>query len=151
MKVKIFLRYAREPELVALRFNPGIHMPGLTKQALQAQMEGQDFQIHMQKDVNYVQKPLSFYLTLDNEADREIIQFLNSQCAPATAFIRNVLIRCIKGNVDFIYKDLELKKMAICGQHTKISAMMAQSDMKQADTFGNEDVLLLAAQELEKV
>ena len=110
MKVKIFLRYAREPELVALRFNPGIHMPGLTKQVLQAQMEGQDFQIHMQKDVNYVQKPLAFYLTLDNEADREIIQLLNSQCAPATAFIRNVLIRSIKGNVDFIYKDLELKK-----------------------------------------
>lgn len=145
MKVKIFLRYAREPELVALRFNPGIHMPGLTKQALQAQMEGQDFQIHIQKDVNYVPKPLSFYLTLDNEVDREIIQFLNSQCAPVTVFIRNALLRCIKGNIDFIYKDLELKKMALsdCRQHTKLLSAMKQEE--------NEDVLLLAAQELETV
>lgn len=164
MKIKICLRYAREPELVALRFNPGIYMPGLAKQALRAQMEGQDFQIHMQKDVNYVQKPLSFYLTLDDEMDKDIIHCLNSHYAPATAFIRNILIRCIKGNVNFIYSDLELKKMALSNrmqeqkedkpQVNSLRATMAQSDMAQEKANisekGKDDALLLAALELSK-
>lgn len=155
MKIKICLRYAREPELVALRFNPGIYMPGLAKQALRAQMEGQDFQIHLQRDVNYVQKPLSFYLTLDDEADKDIIQCLSSQYAPNSAFIRNILIRCIKGRVDFIYSDLNLKKMALPENQyeandeklkNQVSVTMAQSEIAQE---GNP--LLLAAMELQNL
>lgn len=157
IKIKICLRYAREPELVALRFNPGIYMPGLAKQALRAQIEGHDFQIHMQKDVNYVQKPMAFYLTLDEESDKDIIHCLNSQHAPSPAFIRNVLIRSIKGNVDFIYRDLSLKKMALAGQDKlkkPLSATMAQSEMarEKIDISEKEkkDALFLAALELSK-
>lgn len=132
MKIKICLRYAREPELIALRFNPGIYLPGLAKQALRAQMKGIDFQIHMQDDVNYVQKSLSFYLILDDEEDKDIIECLNSQHAPSTAYIRNALIRCIKGDIDFIYRDLKLKKMALPNRGYEPEASKTNVDLFRA-------------------
>lgn len=140
MRIKVCLRYAREPELVALRFNPGIYMPGLAKQALQAQITGHEFKIKMQKDVNYVQRSLAFYLVLNEELDREIIQYLHHQCAPATAFIRNTLIRCISGNTDFIYSDIELKKLAL-NQHR---AIVAPNDNSYENNMKSEEDALLA-------
>lgn len=145
MRIKVCLRYAREPELVALRFNPGIYMPGLAKQALQAQMAGQEFKIKVQRDVNYVQRPLSFYLALNEEADKEIIQCIHNQCAPAAAFIRNTLIRCVAGNTDFIYSDQELKKMALA-QPRAIMARSSQRHEKNMES--DEDTLLAAALEM---
>lgn len=145
MKIRICLRYAREPELVALRFNPGIYMPGLAKQALQAQFAGQEFKIRMQRDVNYVQRSLSFYLVLNEETDKEIIQCLHNQCAPAAAFIRNTLIRCVTGNTNFIYSDPELKKLAL----NQPRAIVAQSNQRHKKNIeSEEDVLLTAALEL---
>lgn len=148
MKIKVCLRYAREPELVALRLNPGIYLPGLAKQALQAQMEGREFKIEMQRKVNYVQRPLAFYLVLNEETDKDLVECIRNQCAPATAFIRNTLIRCINGNMNFIYSDPELKKIALNNQPR---AMMARSEKQHEIVDREEDVLLTAALELKGV
>ena len=107
---------------------------------MQAQITGHEFKIKMQKDVNYVQRSLAFYLVLNEELDREIIQCLHHQCAPATAFIRNTLIRCISGNTDFIYSDIELKKLAL-NQHR---AIVAPNDNSYENNMKSEEDALLA-------
>ena len=77
---------------------------------------------------------------LNEELDREIIQCLHHQCAPATAFIRNTLIRCISGNTDFIYSDIELKKLAL-NQHR---AIVAPNDNSYENNMKSEEDALLA-------
>lgn len=156
MRIKICIKYTQYPELAALRFNPGISIQGLTKQVLLAHVNKREFPIYMQKDVEYVKKPLIFYLVLDDETDKEIIQYLNSQCVPAPAFIRNLLLRSIKGDLDYVYRDSKLKKLALYDENSNQSdkadealrAIMARS--KKNEDQGKEDVLLSAAMELRK-
>ena len=157
MRIKICIKYTQYPELAALRFNPGISIQGLTKQVLSAYINKREFPIYIQKDVEYVKKPLIFYLVLDNETDKEIIQYLNSQCVPAPAFIRNLLLRSIKGDLDYVYRDFKLKKLALYDESTNqadkadeaLRAIMARSRKNDEDQ-GKEDVLLSAAMELRK-
>lgn len=112
MKVKLILRYAREPELVALKCDPSVYFPGLVKTALRSYVTGQEFTIKLSKNVNYEIKPMSCNLVLDDIEDKDIINLLKSIKTPNTTFIRNVMMRAITGNVDFVYTNQRLKQIS---------------------------------------
>ena len=115
MKIRLQLRYAREPELVALRYNPCLDFSGIAKQALWAYLNKTEFHITIPEDSSYVKKPLVLYINLDekNFNEKRIITMLHENKAPNTTFVRNILIRSISNDLSAIYKDEKLKAMAL--------------------------------------
>lgn len=127
MLIHIELRYAREPELVALRFNPAYKFQGLAKQSLRAFIEKKPFEIVMPGKTMYEKQTLKCDLRLDENKDADIICFLKDLKAPKSTFIRNLMIRYIVGDTSYAYCDEELKEMAITDKCKRARATMAQS------------------------
>lgn len=127
MVVNIELRYAREPELVAIRFNPAYKFQGLAKQALRAFMDNSPFEIVMPTKATYEKQSLVCALKLDERKDEDIILFLKSLKAPKSTFVRNLMIRYITGDTSHVYQDEKLKEMAITDKCKQLRATMAQS------------------------
>ena len=127
MVVNIELRYAREPELVAIRFNSAYKFQGLAKQALRACIDNTPFEIVMPEKTTYEKHSLVCVLKLDEKKDADIICFLKSLKAPKSTFVRNTMIRYITGNTAYIYQDEKLKEMAITDKCKELCAKMAQS------------------------
>lgn len=128
MIVHIQLRYAREPELVAIRFNPAYKFQGLAKQALKAFVEDRPFEIVMSVKTMYEKRPLKCDICLDDVKDADIISFLNSLKTPKSTFIRNLMLRYITGDTSYVYMDEELKEMAVTEKCRQLRAIMAQGD-----------------------
>lgn len=115
MKIRLQLRYPREPELVALRYNPCLDFIGITKQALLSYVNKTEFHFTIPEGYTYVKKSLVLYINLDEKdyKDRQIIDMLHENKAPNTTFVRNLLIRSISNDISEIYKDEKLKALAI--------------------------------------
>lgn len=133
MVVNIELRYAREPELVAIRFNPAYKFQGLAKQALRAFIDNRPFEIVMPAKTAYEKQSLVCVLKLDEKKDEDIILFLKSLKAPKSTFVRNLMIRYITGDTSHVYQDERLKEMAItdkCKQFRTTIIQGNESDQK---------------------
>lgn len=115
MKIRLQLRYPREPELVALRYNPCLDFIGITKQVLLSQANKKEFHFTIPEGYSYVKKPLVIYINLNekNHEEKQIIDMLHENKAPATAFVRNLLIKSILNDISEIYKDDKLKALAL--------------------------------------
>lgn len=133
MLVRIQLRYAREPELVAIRFNPAYKFQGLAKQALRAFIEQRPFEIVIPDKTMYEKRSLKCDLSLDDVKDADIIAFLQSLKAPKSTFIRNLMLRYITGDISYAYTDEELKEMSVTEKCRQLRVTMAQSDKNATD------------------
>lgn len=146
MLVHIELRYAREPELVAIRFNPAYKFQGLAKQTLRAFINRHSYEIVMPEKTIYEKQSLKCDLRLDEKKDADIILFLKQLKAPKSTFIRNLMIRSIKGDTSYAYQDEELKEMAVTNKCKQLCATMAQSKVSvqngekhiSGNFYGNE-------------
>lgn len=128
MVINIELRYAREPELVAIKLSPSYNFHGLARQALRAFITNTPFEIHMPGKGMYENGSLKCALRLDEKRDAEIIEFLKKLKAPKTTFIRNLMLKYITGDTSYAYLDEELKKMAISDKCKELCATVAQSE-----------------------
>lgn len=126
MIVKINLRFIREPELVALKCDPTVCFSGLVKEALRSYVRNRDFKITLSNKANYEKKPLCCNLKFDEEKDKDIIDKLNSINVPQTTFIRNIMMRYIKGDVDFVYTDKRLKEITQTGKSVKRASIRTE-------------------------
>lgn len=138
MLLHIKLRYAREPELVAIRFNPAYSFQGLVKQALRAFINNYHFEIVMPGKAIYEKKSLKCDLRLDEKNDADIIAFLSKLKAPKSTFVRNLMIRYITGDTSYAYQDEELKELAITDKCKKLCATMTQSGANTNETERHE-------------
>ena len=147
MLVHIELRYAREPELVAIRFNPAYKFQGLAKQALRAYINNFSYEIAMPGKTTYEKQSLKCDLRLDEKKDADIICFLKELKAPKSTFIRNLMIRSITGDTSYAYKDEELKKIAVTNKCKQLCATMAQSknniENRASNQYGSDLETLL--------
>ena len=128
MVINIGLRYAREPELVAIRFNSAYKFQGLAKQALRAYMDNTSFEIILPAKTIYEKRSLVCVLKLDEKKDEDIIRFLKSLKAPKSTFVRNLMLRYVTGNISCVYQDEKLKEMAITDKCKQLRATVAQGD-----------------------
>ena len=113
MRISMRLAYDREPEIVALRFNPMIDFNGLVKTALRAYINNEKFHIELPSNPTYIHKSLRIAIYLNDDKDANIVDMLKQNAAPNTAFIRNLLIRSIEGDLSKIYNDVNLKELAL--------------------------------------
>lgn len=109
-RVKIYLHIGRDPELIALRYNPAYDFSGLAKQVLEAYVLGTDFKISIPKPPAYIPRSLCCYMHLDEKRDMEIINLLNGLCISKSAFVRNLMLRSVDG-MNYVYTDQELKSV----------------------------------------
>lgn len=140
MRFAIKLRYAREPELVAIRLNPLYSFQGLAKQALRAYIEHRDFKIKMPEQGLYEEKSLICYLALDDQKDKDIIKFLNSLKAPKAAFVRNLMLRQITGDISYAYQDEKLKELGLSPK-THILRAATQDKTEKSEPYSYHDEL----------
>lgn len=109
MKVKIYLNINRDPELVAIRFNPTLNFGNLAKEVLRSHVRKQNFKFLMPKCSEYKMTSLVVVITLDEIKDADVITYLNQILVPKSAFIRNIMLRALEGDIRYIYCDKKYK------------------------------------------
>lgn len=116
MRIKVTLHIGRNPELVAIRFNPAYDFSGLAREILRCHVRGQEFHLSLQRQVNYMQRSLLCYVSLDEKEDADIIDYLNKLIIPKSAFVRNIMTHAIDKDYQFVYQDKELKNIMLAHQ-----------------------------------
>jgi len=142
MRVKVTLHIGRNPELVAIRYNPAFDFSGLAREVLRSHVRGQEFHFSLQKQVNYVPKSLICYIYLDEKGDSDVINYLDELIIPKSAFIRNIMTHAIDGDFQFIYRDKELKNAMLTYQmdkRTKRKKQELEQKLKNLKRTGNND------------
>lgn len=154
MKYRLDLHYVRDPELVAIRFDKTYNLNGLISQCLRAFINNEEFEIYLHPNARFQKQPLTLYYQLDDEKDADIIKFLNSILIPKTTFVRNLMLRYIKGDISWVYKNEELKalskteddktyqkeKSVTMTQKLNMTAESEKSDNSKAESYADEDL-----------
>lgn len=154
MKYRLELHYVRDPELVAIRFDKTYNLNGLISQCLRAFINNEDFEIYLHPNARFQKQPLTLFYQLDDEKDADIIKFLNSILTPKTTFVRNLILRYIKGDISWVYQNEELKalskteeektyskdKSVTVTQNLDVSANSKELDKSETESYPNEDL-----------
>lgn len=119
MRIKVTLHIGRNPELIAIRFNPAFDFSGLAKEILRCHVRGQEFHLSLQRQVNYIPKSLLCYVNLDEKKDADIIDYLDKLIIPKSAFIKNIMTHAVDKDYQFVYQDEELKRVMLSHQMNK--------------------------------
>ena len=119
MRIKVTLHIGRNPELIAIRFNPAFDFSGLAKEILRCHVRGQEFHLSLQRQVNYIPKSLLCYVYLDEKKDADIIDYLDKLIIPKSAFIKNIMTHAVDKDYQFVYQDEELKRVMLSHQMNK--------------------------------
>lgn len=115
-RIKVNLHIGRDPELIAIRYNPAFDFSGLAREVLRSHVRGEKFHFLLPPHTNYTPKSLLCYIYLDEKEDADILNYLEQLIIPKTAFIRNIMIQAIDGDVGFIYCDKNLKNAMLTYQ-----------------------------------
>ena len=111
MRIKVSLNPKRDLELVALRLNPAIDFNGIIKEVLRSYMKNVTYRFEVPKTTNYTIRSFVCYVTLDDNKDSEVIQYLSKINMPVSSFIKNIILRAIVSDVRYLYTDTNLSNV----------------------------------------
>lgn len=119
MRVKIYLHPNRDIELIAIRYNPTLNFGKLAKEAVKAHVRGGEFSFAIPLKGEWIPKPLTCHMTLDEKADADIIEYMSNLVIPKSAFVRNIMLRAVEGKTDVYTNTVLHRKLKIYLLHKK--------------------------------
>ncbi|MCI8563811.1 MAG: hypothetical protein HFH69_09860 [Lachnospiraceae bacterium] len=151
MRVKIYLNPNRDLELVAIMYNPTLNFSNIAKEAVRSHVRGNSFSFQYIKSAEYCPRSLVSYISFDDEKDADIVEYFEHLVVPRAAFIRNIMVRSIGGNIGSVYTDERLrtvigawkfeKEQGRLRSKLKKKARQAQEKTVQAQDFGFQNKL----------
>lgn len=109
VRIKIYLHPSRDIELIAIRFNPTLNFGKLAKEAVKAFVRNGEFSFTIPSKGEFIPQPLTCFMSLDENADADIIEYMDSLVISKSAFVRNIMLRAIEGKVN-VYTDAVLQR-----------------------------------------
>lgn len=109
MRVKVRLNPNRDLELVAIMCNPTLNFTKIATEAVRAHVRKKEFYFQYVEGIDYRPRSLVCYVNFDDEADADIVDYINQLTIPRSVFIRNIMLRSLKGTINDIYTDHDLK------------------------------------------
>ena len=151
MRVKIYLNPNRDLELVAIMYNPTLNFSNIAKEAVRSHVRGNSFSFQYIKSAEYCPRSLVSYISFDDEKDADIVEYFEHLVVTRAAFIRNIMVRSIGGNIGSVYTDERLrtvigawkfeKEQGRLRSKLKKKARQAQEKTVQAQDFGFQNKL----------
>lgn len=109
MRVKVYLNPNRDLELVAIMYNPTLNFSNIAKEAVRSHVRGNHFSFQYIKGVEYCPRSLVSYISFDDDKDADVVKYFEQLVVPRAAFIRNIMVRAIGGNIGSVYTDERLR------------------------------------------
>lgn len=115
MRIKIYLHPNRDIELIAIRFNPALNFGKLAKEAVKAYVRNREFSFAIPSKGEFIPQPLTCSMSLDEDTDADIIEYMESLVISKSAFVRNIMLKAVEGKTN-AYTDAALKRKIIAYQ-----------------------------------
>ena len=110
MKIKVYLNPGRDLELIAVRFNPALDFGGIAEEVLRGHVRKRPYQFSVPRTERYVKRSLVCYVTLDEKEDKDVIEYMDSIIIAKSTFIRNIMLRSIENDINYLYSSDKLRK-----------------------------------------
>jgi hypothetical protein len=124
MRIKVYLNPSRDLELIAIRFSPELDFCGIAKEALKSHVRNNGkYRFMMKKTDKLMNRSMVCYISLDENEDADIIEYLTKISVSPSAFIRNIMVH----SVDFadmdVYTDKNLNNTILSYRYDKKQKM----------------------------